>query len=111
MRVARQFKRMDAVRRSPVYSQFGDAIQGACSIRAYDRVNSFVEQCDRLIDESQRPWFMLVAAQRWADPAEIMAWISNYSHEFTWDVITHPCPNFNEVRAGMSNYIPEIFVE
>ena len=36
----------------------------------------------------------------------IRTWISNYIHCFIRDVITHPCPNFTEVKAWMSNYIP-----
>ena len=35
---------------------------------------------------------------------EIRAWI-NYTHGFICDVITHPCSNFIEVRAWISNYI------
>ena len=27
--------------------------------------------------------------------AALGAWMSNYTHSFTWDVITHPCPNLN----------------
>ena len=46
-----------------------------------------------------------------------MTWISNYIHIWIWDVITHPCPNFNgsltaiEVRVWMSNYIPHIIMD
>ena len=30
---------------------------------------------------------------------------------YKWDVITHPCPNFTEVRAWISNYIPQFYVD
>ena len=38
----------------------------------------------------------------------IKTWLSNYIHAKQWDVITHPCPNFNvEVTARVwCNYIP-----
>ena len=43
---------------------------------------------------------------------KIKKWFSNYFHGFIWDVITHPCPNFNgglikpplKLGACMSNY-------
>ena len=44
-----------------------------------------------------------------------MEWISNYSHGFLWDLITHPWPHFNGVTAvgGLawrSNLIPLFYV-
>ena len=41
---------------------------------------------------------------------EIRAWISDYTNGFMWDVITHPCPNFNgalskpSLELGVRNY-------
>ena len=43
---------------------------------------------------------------------EIMPYMNNCIHAKQWDVIIHPCPNFNsglvaiEYRVWMSNYIP-----
>ena len=59
-----QMKRMDAVKRSPIYAHFDESVTGASSIRAYGRQDQFVETCDRLIDESQRPWYHITIAQR-----------------------------------------------
>ena len=28
---------------------------------------------------------------------EIRAWMINWIHSFMWDVITYPCPNFNNI--------------
>ena len=33
--------------------------------------------------------------------SRIKAWISNYIPSFVWDVITHPCPNFNGSLAKL----------
>ena len=62
---ARQLKRIESVRRSPIYTHFDESISGASSIRAYRKENSFVAKCDRLIDESQRPWFLTVVSYRY----------------------------------------------
>ena len=64
MKYARQLKRMDAVRRSPIYSHLTESITGASSIRAYKRTDSFIKIADDLIDQSQRPYMMLIAAMR-----------------------------------------------
>ena len=42
---------------------------------------------------------------------EIMACISNHTNRFMWDIITHPCPNFVDVRPGSSNCIPLFYVD
>ena len=60
----RQLKRIDAVRRSPIFSTFDETVAGATSIRAYGKQEFFVNKCDRLINESQRPWFMFFSSQR-----------------------------------------------
>ena len=31
---------------------------------------------------------------------DVASWISNYIYTFMWDVITHPCPNFNGSLAN-----------
>ena len=31
----------------------------------------------------------------WQRSIEIIAWISNDIHGFMWEIVTHPCPNFN----------------
>ena len=60
----RQWKRIDSVRRSPIYSHFDESVAGSTSIRAYRKEEEFVKKCDHLIDESQRPWFLVFTTYR-----------------------------------------------
>ena len=65
MRSVRQWKRIDSVRRSPIYMHIDESMNGAASIRAFRRGNQYIDKSDRLIDESQRPWFMIIFAYRY----------------------------------------------
>ena len=52
------------MRRSPIYAHFDETVSGATSIRAYRRQGIFIDKAEQLIDDSQRPFFILSAAQR-----------------------------------------------
>ena len=58
-----QLKRIDAVHRSPIYAHCDESVAGATSIRAYNRKEQCLQKCDRLIDESQRPFYLMTTAQ------------------------------------------------
>lgn len=57
-------KRFYSLRKSPVYSHFEESIVGAASIRAYRQQQHFIDKCDRLTDESNRPWCSYIACWR-----------------------------------------------
>ncbi len=59
-----QLKRIDAIRRSPIYSHFDEGISGVSSIRAYGRQEQLITKCENLIDKSQRPFYLIVKTQR-----------------------------------------------
>ena len=61
---ARQLKRIDSVRRSPIYIHFDESVVGTSSIRAYRREEQFIAKMDKYIDNSQKPWYMIMVAQR-----------------------------------------------
>ena len=48
-----QLRRLMSVRTSPIYSQFGECVAGASSIRAYKLQSKFTEDSDRMVDEMQ----------------------------------------------------------
>ena len=60
----RQLKRIDNMRKSPIFAHFDESIVGSSSIRAYNKQEEFVGKCDRLVDESQRAFYLVQAAQR-----------------------------------------------
>ena len=64
VRTARQLRRVDSIKRSPLFIHFDESYVGATSIRAYRRQHQFVERCDDLIDDSQRAWYLVLMSQR-----------------------------------------------
>ena len=63
-RTARQLKRFDSIKRSPLFNFFSETLSGVTSIRAYGCQERFVRHNDYLLDESQRLWYMVFTAQR-----------------------------------------------
>lgn len=61
---ARQIKRIDAVKRSPIYAFFSETLAGVSSIRAYNVQDRFIKHSDQLLDDSQRVWFEVFTSNR-----------------------------------------------
>ena len=61
---ARQLKRFDSIKRSPVFNLFSETLSGVTSIRAYGCQERFIRQNDHHLDESQRIWYMVFTANR-----------------------------------------------
>lgn len=62
---SREIKRIDAVKRSFVYSHFNETLSGQDTIKAYNRENEFLEDMTRLMDNQNEAFFLTLAAQRW----------------------------------------------
>ena len=62
---SRQLKRIDATRRSPIYTNFGESVVGADSVRAYAKQGQFIEQCDDLVDKNNMAYYASICLNRW----------------------------------------------
>ncbi|KAI1703946.1 ABC transporter transmembrane region domain-containing protein [Ditylenchus destructor] len=62
---ARQLKRLESVNRSPIYSHFGETIQGASSIRAFGKTNEFCAEIENRVDRFLRVRNLSLVANRW----------------------------------------------
>ncbi|KAF6773300.1 hypothetical protein AHF37_06741, partial [Paragonimus kellicotti] len=61
----RQLKRIDSVRRSPLFSHFQESLMGATCIRAYGKVQDFIHKSDQLMDENQTAYYPNLICLRW----------------------------------------------
>ncbi|GAA5842131.1 hypothetical protein JCM9279_002796 [Rhodotorula babjevae] len=62
---SRELKRFESVTRSPIFSVFGESLQGVATIRAYGDASRFMRKICALVDENNRPFFTLWAVNRW----------------------------------------------
>lgn len=62
---SRQLKRLESINRSPIYSHFGESIQGAVTIRAFGKADEFIVVNNELIDTFTRIRNLSFVANRW----------------------------------------------
>lgn len=62
---SREMKRLDGVSRSPIYSFFGEVLQGLSTIRAYGRTSEFQDRLFHLVDFHAANFFAYWCASRW----------------------------------------------
>ncbi|XP_055295156.1 multidrug resistance-associated protein 1-like [Sitodiplosis mosellana] len=60
-----RLRRLESVSRSPIYSHFGESIQGASIIRAYNVQERFIKCSDDRVDFNQKCYIPSVFATRW----------------------------------------------
>ncbi|XP_060593741.1 ATP-binding cassette sub-family C member 3-like [Ruditapes philippinarum] len=62
---ARQMRRTESVKRSPVYNHFSETITGASVIRAYRCPDRFVRESRQRIDENIKFYYAAISGARW----------------------------------------------
>ncbi|EXJ89815.1 hypothetical protein A1O3_02882 [Capronia epimyces CBS 606.96] len=65
LRTSRQLRLLDLEEKAPLYSMFTETAAGLASIRAFGWTDQFAERCLELLDQSQRPFYLLSCIQRW----------------------------------------------
>jgi len=65
LRTSRQLRFLDLEAKSPLYSQFMECLQGLATVRAFRWQNAMETKHRELLDQSQNPFYLLFAVQRW----------------------------------------------
>ncbi|KAJ2793881.1 hypothetical protein H4R20_006403 [Coemansia guatemalensis] len=62
---SREIKRFESVTKSPIYTHFGETLNGVSTIRAYGHEKRFIEANYNKIDDNAQPKIYMTAANRW----------------------------------------------
>ncbi|KAG4256700.1 hypothetical protein FPRO03_03710 [Fusarium proliferatum] len=65
LRTSRQLRFMDLEAKSPLYALFTESVAGLATLRAFGWRDALEKKHHDLLDRSQRPFYLLYAAQRW----------------------------------------------
>jgi len=64
VKTSRQLKRLESVRRSPIYSFFGESLSGASTIRAYCLEDQYIKQNEINVDFNQSAFYPSIISNR-----------------------------------------------
>lgn len=64
LRTSQRIRHMDLETKAPLYAQFTDALNGTASIRAFNWQGSSKKENVTLLDDNQRPFYLLFCVQR-----------------------------------------------
>nr|XP_019958522.1 PREDICTED: multidrug resistance-associated protein 1-like isoform X1 [Paralichthys olivaceus] len=62
---SRQFKRLESVSRSPIYTHFNETLLGISVIRAFGEQERFIFGSDQRVDRNQKAYYPSIVANRW----------------------------------------------
>ncbi|KAI5463411.1 P-loop containing nucleoside triphosphate hydrolase protein [Mariannaea sp. PMI_226] len=65
LRTSRQLRLLDLEEKAPVYTQFIETTDGLATLRAFGWAPAAIETNHALVDQSQRPFYLLLMVQRW----------------------------------------------
>ena len=63
--ISRQLKRLESVAKSPIYSHFGETLNGTSTIKAFQLQDDFIKQNETLVDRNQKANYPSIVANRW----------------------------------------------
>ncbi|TYJ53514.1 hypothetical protein B9479_005845 [Cryptococcus floricola] len=64
-RSSREFKRIDSILRSSLYSHFSESLSGVATIRSYGETDRFYRDNIHFMDTENRAYYMTIINQRW----------------------------------------------
>ncbi|OJJ46205.1 hypothetical protein ASPZODRAFT_152404 [Penicilliopsis zonata CBS 506.65] len=65
LRTSRQLRLLDLEAKSPLYTHFTETLSGLMTVRAFGWQEEFVRRNHTVLDESQKPYYLLYCVQRW----------------------------------------------
>uniref|UniRef100_A0A093VBK4 Metal resistance protein YCF1 n=1 Tax=Talaromyces marneffei PM1 TaxID=1077442 RepID=A0A093VBK4_TALMA len=65
LRTSRQVRLLDIEAKSPLYTHFIETIGGIATVRAYGWESIFQDECEQKLNQSQKPFYMLMCIQIW----------------------------------------------
>ncbi|PYH88753.1 hypothetical protein BO71DRAFT_435441 [Aspergillus ellipticus CBS 707.79] len=65
LRTSRQVRLLDIEAKAPLYTHFAETIDGITSLRVFGWQNNLPTECNKRINQSQRPFYMLFCVQQW----------------------------------------------
>ena len=65
LRTSRQVRLLDLETKQPLFSHFGETLNGLATVRAFGWASDFRDQNMVLLDNSQKPFYLLFCIQRW----------------------------------------------
>lgn len=65
LKTSRQLRLLDLESKSPLYSHFLDTVEGLATIQAFGWEKDFQNKNSKLLDVTQRTYYMLNCIQRW----------------------------------------------
>lgn len=65
LRTSRQVRLLDIEAKSPLYTHFIETTSGIATLRAYGWERIFQDECERKLNQSQKPFYMLMCIQQW----------------------------------------------
>ncbi|KAG4253240.1 hypothetical protein FPRO03_07200 [Fusarium proliferatum] len=67
LRTSRQMRLLDLEAKTPLYTQFTEITAGLATIRSFGWTNEFLAESFRMLNTSQKPFYLMFCIQRWLE--------------------------------------------